>query len=364
MDDLDTPCLLLDYDAMLDNITSTHQFIIRNGKSIRAHVKAHKCSQLAKIQIENGAHGLCTATLSEAEKLFEKGFDNILITRPIVEKNKIQKVIQYVQQGKNIIVVVDSEEIAGIHDEMNSHTSKRLQILLDIDIGFGRTGFKPESVLDIAERIQDKKNLVVCGIQAYHGDVQHIQRFEDRKIQTLECMLVAVEIFSEMKRRGFDCNIFSGGGTGTHAIDIQIKELTELQIGSYLLMDAQYLDVELYNESSLPKLKPALSVLTTVISNNSRDYVTVDAGLKSIYRDSPNPRVISDTDEILDYEWFGDEFGKIMGKVNDDKLRLGTKIKIIPSHCDPTVNLYDKIYLISGDKVLDTYPIDLRGCSQ
>jgi D-serine deaminase-like pyridoxal phosphate-dependent protein len=364
INDLDTPCLLLDYDAMLDNITSTHQFIIGSGKAIRAHVKAHKCSQLAKIQIENGAHGLCTATLSEAEKLFQKGFDNILITRPIVEKNKIQKVIQYVQQGKNIIVVIDSEEIAAIYDEMNSQSSKRLQILLDIDVGFGRTGLLPESVLDIASRIQNKKNLVVHGIQAYHGNVQHIQKYEERKVQTLQSMQYAVEISCELKRRGFECTIFSGGGTGTHAIDVQIEELTELQIGSYLLMDAQYLDVELYSESSSQKLKPALSVLTTVISDNNGNYVTVDAGLKSIYRDSPNPRVISNTDENLNYEWFGDEFGRIIGKVHDDNLRLGTKIKIIPSHCDPTVNLYDIINLISGDKVLDIYPIDLRGCSQ
>lgn len=362
--DLDTPCLLLDYDAMLNNITSTHQFIIRSGKSIRAHVKAHKCSQLAKIQIENGAHGLCTATLSEAEKLFENGFDDILITRPIVEKNKIQKVIQYAQQEKNIIAVVDSEEIAEVYNRMNAHTSKPLQILLDINVGFGRTGFQPESVFDIAERIQDKKNLVVRGIQAYHGDVQHIQRFEDRKIQTLECMQVAADIFNEMKTRGSEWTTFSGGGTGTHAIDLQIKELTELQIGSYLLMDAQYLDVDLYSEASVPKLKPALAVLTSVISANQKNYVTVDAGLKSIYRDSPNPRVIKITDGKLIYDWFGDEFGKIMGNIADTKLKLGTKIKIIPSHCDPTVNLYDKIFLISGDRVVDTYPIDLRGCNQ
>ncbi|NWF90822.1 MAG: alanine racemase [Ignavibacteriaceae bacterium] len=362
--DLDTPCLLLDYDAMLANITNTHTFIINKGKEIRSHVKAHKCSQLAEIQIKNGAHGLCTATLSEAEKLFKKGFDNILITRPIAEKIKIQKVIQLTQESKNIFVVVDNENTAAFIDELNSNSSLPVQIFLDIDVGFGRTGFQPDSVIQTALNIQNKKNLVIKGIQAYHGNVQHIQKYEDRKTQTLSRMQIAADIFCELKKKGFELSIFSGGGTGSHAMDVQIKELTELQIGSYLLMDAQYLEVDLYGESSYPNLKPALFVLSTVISANNKNYFTVDAGLKSIYRDSPNPIVLNETNEQLKYEWFGDEFGKIIAKVDDSNLKLGSKLKIIPSHCDPTINLYDKVYLFSDSKVLDTFEIDLRGCNQ
>lgn len=194
--------------------------------------------------------------------------------------------------------------------------------------------------------------------------MQHIKNFNDRKNQYLECMKPAVDIFNELKRRGFECDVFSGGGTGTHNIDIEIKELTELQVGSYMLMDAQYLDVEFNTERTSFFLSPSLSVLSTVISTNMETHVTIDAGLKSIYRDSPNPIVLNTEGGNSTYEWFGDEHGKINFPRKEKIHKLGSKVRLVPSHCDPTINLYDTIYITSDEKVIDRFPIDLRGCSQ
>lgn len=164
--ELDTPCLLLDYNIMLNNMKQMHEFITKYKKGIRPHVKSHKCSRLAGLQIEHGAKGLCVVNLSEALKLFQTGFDNILITRPIVEMNKMLEVINLVKLGKNVTVVLDNKDLIDVYDEIAGQANIKLKIFLDINVGLGRTGFSPDRVLEASDKIKNKKHICIKGIQA------------------------------------------------------------------------------------------------------------------------------------------------------------------------------------------------------
>ncbi|MCX5878718.1 MAG: DSD1 family PLP-dependent enzyme, partial [Deltaproteobacteria bacterium] len=162
-----------------------------------------------------------------------------------------------------------------------------------------------------------------------------------------------------------ECRIFSGAGTGTHDIDTRIPELTELQAGSYTVMDAEYLAIgSAENPTRFDAFHPALTILTTVVSTNQKGFVTVDAGLKAIYRDGANPIVLSPSQGGMVYDWFGDEYGKISFAQEVDVSPLGSVLELIVSHCDPTINLFDRFYVAQNGKVIDVWEIDLRGRSQ
>jgi D-serine deaminase-like pyridoxal phosphate-dependent protein len=240
-----------------------------------------------------------------------------------------------------------------------------LDVLLDIDVGLGRTGVLPESALEISGQISDSNHLRLRGIQAYAGFVQHIQSYPKRKKASLECMQPAAVLFRKLKEKEPSCTIFSGTGTGTYDIDIQIPELTELQVGSYAVMDAEYLNIAAQDDPvHFSDFRPALTLLTTVVSANHSKFVTVDAGLKSLYQNGGIPFVISPGFTDLRYDWFGDEYGKLTCSDGGSLPQLGTMLELVTSHCDPTINQFDCFYVTRGDKVIDTWPIDLRGKSQ
>jgi D-serine deaminase-like pyridoxal phosphate-dependent protein len=141
--------------------------------------------------------------------------------------------------------------------------------------------------------------------------------------------------------------------------------LTELQAGSYALMDAEYLAIESADGSDAADYHPALTMLTTVVSGPHGRQVTVDAGLKALYRDGGRPRVLTPEYRKLHYDWFGDEYGKLSAPNRTTLLpELGMVLELVVSHCDPTVNLFDRLHITRAGKVVDIWPIDLRGRCQ
>jgi D-serine deaminase-like pyridoxal phosphate-dependent protein len=263
------------------------------------------------------------------------------------------------------MVVVDHPHNARRLDDAMRGRHHSLDVLLDTDVGLGRTGVLPESALELTGRITHSSNLRLKGVQAYAGFVQHIQSYPERKKASLECMQRAAALFRNLKEKEQACTIFSGAGTGTYDIDIQISELTELQVGSYAVMDAEYLNIAAKDDPTrFSDFQPALTLLTTVVSVNHPEFVTVDAGLKSLYRHGGIPFVITPGFTDLRYEWFGDEYGKLIRKDGGDLPQLGTVLELVTSHCDPTINQFDCFYITRGEKVIDQWPIDLRGKSQ
>lgn len=363
--DLETPCLVLDLDVLERNIERMQAEITRAGKKLRPHVKTHKCSALAKKQLEAGAIGVCVAKVSEAEVLVGAGLENILITGPVVTAGKVERLARLLVKTPVLMIVIDHPESAALLDGMLRARNLSMDVLLDIDVGLNRTGVQPAEAHALAEFILSCRNLRLVGIQAYAGHVQHISRYNTRRQTSLQCLQKAVEFFRKLQATVSSCTIFSASGTGTFDIDIDISEVSELQVGSYVCMDTEYLNIG-WEDNGKRRLsfEPALRLLTTVVSANHKGFVTVDAGLKTLYKDGGKPRIITPAYSELEYDWFGDEYGRVINGDRGHLPALNTVLELLTSHCDPTINLFDRYILTRGDSVTGAWSIDLRGCSQ
>jgi len=225
-----------------------------------------------------------------------------------------------------------------------------VDVLVDYDVGDHRTGARSvEQVLEIAEKVERAPSLRLRGMQAYSVVGSHAGGLEERKHVSKEVFARAVEARDAMARRGFSTEILTGGSTGTWAIDTDIPELTELQAGSYVFMDMAYRREGL-------DFAHALTVLATVVSANHEEFVTVDGGYKAFSSDRGyGPEALSLAGSK--HRWGGDEFSYIDVAECARKPHLGEKIEFLPPHIDPTVNLYDRIYVCRGDRVEDVWPL-------
>lgn len=363
--ELDTPCLIIDKNALETNLNTMRLHSEKYQVGIRPHCKTHKCSKLAKLQMEYGAIGVCVAKISEAEVLIENGLSNVLITSPIVAKNKIARLISCIQKCPSIIVVVDNLQNAHDLNAAANSIQTKLNVLIDLDAGIGRTGVNFKNAVDLGAQVHELTGLNLLGLQCYAGNLQHIHSYDERRNKSLEIMQQASNMVKRFRNVGLPCSILTGTGTGTYDIDVNASEVTEIQPGSYTVMDVEYAAIESKDVPAFKAFKHAMTLLTTVISSNRSEHVTVDAGTKSIYFDLNNrPKIISH--KGLEYNWggFGDEHGKIT-PINGAKLpKSGDVIELIVPHCDPTINLFDKFYIIENGIVVDVWDIDLRGKSQ
>lgn len=364
--ELDTPCLVIDKHKLEYNLKRMQEHGIEHHVNLRPHCKTHKCSTLAKLQIEHGAIGISAAKISEAEGLINQGITGVLITSPIVTPYKIERLMGCLKKAPDTLVVVDNPQNLIDLEQAGRRHQQQINVLVDLDPGLGRTGVNPLAALTFAQDIQRMRWLNLCGIQCYAGNLQHIASYDERKAISLQTMQIASDLVTDFKNHGLTCNILTGTGTGTFDIDVASPGVTEIQPGSYTVMDVEYAAIGSKNDRQhFHTFQHAMTLLTTVISSNRMGHVTVDAGTKSIYVDKKHqPQIISHSNLIYDWGGFGDEQGKVFstqgGKlpVNQDVLEL-----IVP-HCDPTINLYDKFYIVSNDIVVDVWPIDLRGASQ
>jgi D-serine deaminase-like pyridoxal phosphate-dependent protein len=362
---LDTPCLVVDEDILDQNIRTMQSFLDSRGKQLRPHGKTHKCSRIAQKQVSAGCVGVCVAKTSEAGVLIENGLRGVLITSPVVTDHKIEKLMACLSRDPELMVVVDNPSNARKLNEAANQAGRRLSVLVDLDPGNGRTGAVFQEGLALGEWVQTLPSLRLRGIQCYAGHVQHIPSFEHRRQASVGWLHRAAEVFRQFQAHGLASEIFTGSGTGTYEIDFQVNELTDLQAGSYTLMDAEYLNIgSSQNPLKFERFPPALTLLTTVISSNHPGFFTVDAGLKALYHHGGTPTILHPDGLGLSYEWWGDEHGRINVPGTQRKFELGEVLELIVSHCDPTVNLFDAFYVTRKGVVTDVWPIDMRGKSQ
>ena len=372
--DLDTPCLVIDLDILDENLEKMQARAGAAGKNLRPHAKTHKCSILAKKQIEKGALGVCVAKVSEAEALIGAGVRGVLVTGAPATDKKAKQVVSLVQTSPDLMITVDhphnidllEKHLSAPDNKSDTKSDLKMDVLVDIDVGTRRTGVPVDRAYELARRVMKSSFLNLKGIQAYAGHVQHIKDYDERKKASMESLKQAAAIFNKLREEEPSCTLFSASGTGSADIDLAVPEQTELQVGSYALMDADYGAIESIESSALCALyRPALTMLTTVVNVSHDTHVTVDAGLKSLYRDGGRPLVVTREYEGLVYDWFGDEYGKLSPGAESGALpRLGEVLELVVSHCDPTVNQFDRFRIIRGDEVIDEWPIDLRGKSQ
>lgn len=356
---LNTPCLVIDKNKLLHNLKYMQDLAKSKNVQVRPHAKTHKCSKIAQLQLDNGACGICVAKVSEALVMAKNGITGTLITSPIVALNKIDILLEIVRFANNTMVVVDNLDNAKQLNEVFKQNNLNLNVLLDIDGGIGRTGVQLPDAITMIKELQKFSNLIFNGIQCYAGHLQHITDVNERRQRSHEVLAKVVAIKNAVIAEGIVCKILTGSGTGSFSIDAEINGITEIQPGSYTVMDQEYNDIEYKEEQFLT----AMTMLSTVISTNHTTHVTVDAGTKALYRVAALPKIISHPH--LEYDWngFGDEHGKVTVIDKNYSLpSLGEVLELTVGHCDPTINLFDKFYITENDIVTDVWDIDARGC--
>lgn len=358
--ELDTPVLVIDKAKLIANLQLMSELAKQKNVLVRPHAKTHKCTKLSKLQIEHGAIGICVTKVSEAYVMAESGIRGILITSPIVTINKINNLIKVLKLAPDTILVLDNIANAIQLDSILKDHNLKLNVLLDINSGIGRTGVEFTQAVDIAIAINQRSNLNFIGIQCYAGHIQHITDLTQRRRLSHAILKKAHAVQQQLLEIGINCKIQTGSGTGTFSIDAELPGVTEIQPGSYCVMDQEYNDIE-YKEI---KFVTAMTMLTTVISANQLNHVTVDAGTKALYRVATPPHIISHDNLTYDWDCFGDEHGKVFCTNADDGIlpTLGEQLELVVAHCDPTINLFDQFYITEKDIVIDIWDIDMRGC--
>jgi len=361
--ELPTPALLVDQDAMESNLEKMAAFYRTKKARLRPHGKTHKCPPLARLQLDRGAVGICAAKVSEAESFVEAGIADVLITSPVVTRDKYERVTALARKSPGVSIVVDQAQGARDLNDAAAAAGVRLSVLVDLNVGSDRTGIAPAApALELARVIRKCPSLRFAGLQAFAGHVLHQRGFEYRKQASLQSLAGAVETRRLLEQDGFEVQALSVGGTGTYNVDCDVEGVTDVQVGSYLFMDVNYRNVGGAGGAVFDDFKPSLLVLATAVSQPVRGLITIDAGYKAFATDHEPPELLDATG--VSYRWAGDEQGILELRAPSRPIKLGDKLLLIASHCDPTVNLYDRFHAFRGERVEEVWPIAARGRSQ
>ena len=361
--DLDTPALVVDLDALEANIETMQRTVGRNGITSRPHAKTHKTPAIAHMQLETGSVGVCVAKIGEAQALFEHGIERLLMTTSNVTPWKIQRAMNLRKWCDTFVQATDTLENARLLDEAATAAGVVADVVVDVDPGGHRTGITPgQPALELAQLVDRLPSLRLRGMLCYDGGSQHVTGFDARQAQTLERLAPAAETFEQFQRSGLSTEIFSGGGTGTYNIDHQTPGMTDVQVGSYVFMDAQYIGIGGVNDTDVySDFQPALTILTTVLNAQYEGLATTDAGAKACTINRPWAIVKGETG--MSYTSGSDEFGTIRYDDPSRTYKVGDKLELIVSHCDPVVNLYDQMYAVRNGIVDAVWEIAARGKS-
>jgi D-serine deaminase-like pyridoxal phosphate-dependent protein len=362
-DDIPTPALLLDADRFERNIARMREHVKVSGKQYRPHAKTHRCPEIARHQVEAGALGVACAKLGEAEVMAGSGVRGLLITTEIVTAAAMFRLVRLLESAPDTMVVVDNPANVDALARAMGARGLTLNVMVDIDVGGRRTGAQPgEPALALGQAITKHKSLRLRGLQGYAGHCAHVMGWAARREASLKAMAPLMETRRLFERSGLPVEIVAGGSTGTHDIDVELDGLTELQSGSYCVMDLDYRRIGGKTGDMLTAFEMALTVSATVVSVPTADRAMVDAGLKAFSTDKPFPPEPVERPGIT-YEFAGDEHGRLTVTDPSRAPKLGERIEFFPPHCDPTFNLYDRVYLVRGQSVESVWEISARGRS-
>ena len=359
--DIQTPCLILDLDALERNIKKMGDYAKAHGMRHRVHGKMHKSVDVAKLQERlGGSVGVCCQKVSEAEVFVRGGIKDVLVSNQVRDPAKIDRLARLPKLGSRIIVCVDDiDNVAELSAAAQKHGTT-LECFIEIDCGAGRCGVTTsEAVVKIAKAIEAAPGLKFTGIQAYQGAMQHIDKYEDRKAKLDTAIAMVKDAVEALKVAGLEPELVSGGGTGSYYFESNSGVYNELQCGSYAFMDADYgriLDKD-GNRIDHGEWENALFILTSVMSHVKADKAICDAGLKAQSVDSGLPFVYGRDD--VKYIKCSDEHGVIEDP--QGVLKVNDKLKLVPGHCDPTCNVHDWYVGVRNGKVEALWPVSARG---
>ena len=358
---LNTPVLVLDVEALDRNIVAMADLVASHGIGLRPHAKTHKSVDIARRQVAAGALGCCCAKIGEAEVLAHGGIEGLLITSPIAAPAAIVRLAGLAGRSPGLMAVVDDPTVAASIERLLAAEGTTLGVVIDIDPGIRRTGVaSADAAVALAEVIAASPHLDYRGVQFYCGMQQHIEDFAGRRTAIEERTAYLQTVIAALTDAGFAPAIVTGSGTGSHRIDLDLGVFTELQAGSYVFMDRQYLDCDL-SGSGVPPFEASLMVDARVVSANHEALVTIDAGFKSLSTDGGKASVVRGAPADAIFAFMGDEHAALIAPDIGVTLRPGDAVSLIVPHCDPTVNLYDNFHVVRGDTLLAIWPVSARG---
>jgi 3-hydroxy-D-aspartate aldolase len=304
-----------------------------------------------------GACGVCCQKVSEAEALVSAGIRDVLVSNQVVAPKKIERLAALATRARVLVCVDD----LGNVDDLSAAAVKygvTLECLVEIDVGAGRCGVAPgEPAVALARRIADRPGLTFAGLQAYQGKAQHVREHGERRALIQQAVDDTKRTVDLLKAEGLRCDIVAGAGTGSFEMEGASGVYNELQCGSYVFMDADYQRVRDSGDRPISEFENSLFILTSVMSKAKRDVAICDAGLKAQSVDSGMPVVFGRSD--VEYLKASDEHGVIADPGN--VLKLNDRLKLIPGHCDPTVNVYDWLVGVRNGRVEALWPVTARG---
>jgi D-serine deaminase-like pyridoxal phosphate-dependent protein len=352
---ISTPALVIDHAALVANIAHMAQTAEDHSVALRPHAKTHKCPDIALMQLRAGAAGIACATVLEAEALAQAGVTGLLVTSPVVGPDKAMRLARLNRISPMAVVVDHAAQLEGLRAVL-SDDDPPLGILVDVDLGQARTGVATlQDGHALARAAARDPRFAFCGLQGYAGHVQHIFDPAERRTAAHDAVALLRTMASVLEADGVPCPIVSGSGTGAHGYDLA-GPYTELQVGSYVFMDADYGRVRQDDGSPLP-FTPALFVLATVVSANRDGQVTVDAGTKALAVNGPPPAHFIGLPAGASYAFSGDEHGAIRLPPGAPPPAIGTRVLIGATHCDPTVNLHAEYHAVHPDGSVTVMPI-------
>jgi 3-hydroxy-D-aspartate aldolase len=361
IDEIQTPCLVLDLDALERNIRRMGEYARSHGMCHRSHGKMHKSVDVQRLQQRlGGAVGVCCQKVSEAEVFARGGIVDILVTNQVRDPAKIERLARLPLLGARIIVCVD--DLANV-DALSAAAVRHgvtLECLVEIDCGAGRCGVsEPAAAVAIAAAIAAAPGLAFTGLQAYQGAMQHIDSWTERKAKLDIAIALTRQVVEALRAEGLEPALVSGGGTGSYPFETASGVWNELQCGSYAFMDADYGRIK--NAAGLrideSEFEHALFILTSIMSHAKPHLAVCDAGLKALSVDSGLPVVFGRGD--VKYIKCSDEHGVI--EDTRGVLAINEKLKLVPGHCDPTCNLHDWYVGIRNGGVEALWPVSARG---
>jgi 3-hydroxy-D-aspartate aldolase len=358
-DEIDTPALVLDLDAFEHNLDRMAALLAPTQTKLRAHAKTHKSTVVAHQQIARGAVGQCVQKVGEAEALAWGGVADILVSNEVVGAGKLARLAALNHIAQVAVCVDDASQVAAI-EAAAADAGVRISVLVEIDVGAARCGVAPgPEAVTLAKQIAASRHLMFGGLQAYHGSAQHKRTHEERRAAIAFAVEGSRRTVEQLRQQGLECPIVGGAGTGSFEHESHSGVYTEIQAGSYVFMDADYARNLDASGAPVSTFRHALFVYATVMSASRPGIAVLDAGHKAVPTDSGFPTIWQRPE--IRYVSASDEHGKLEFASETTAPKLGEKLRLVPGHCDPTVDRYDWYVGVRNGRVECLWPVSARG---
>ena len=346
--DLETPALLVDLNVMEANLERMAAWFRTGPARLRPHFKNHKCPDLAARQIDAGAIGMTCATLREAECLVHHGVRSVLLANEIVDGSKIRRFVELAGRA-DVIVCIDNEKIAADLAQAGRNRGVEISVLVDVDVGLRRCGVPPgEPTIRLAQAAISL-GLRFRGLMGYEGQVLRMQPGPEKEQAVAAALSPLMETKDYLERQGVPVEIVSGGGTGTYSISGRYPGMTEIQAGSYLLMDTEY-------QTCCTDFDLALTVLTTVLSKTEGERIVVDTGVKALSCERGLPAVKNMPGIVT--RRLTAEHGILALEGSSPAVEIGDRIEMWVRYSDGTMNLHDRLYGVRSGEVEQVFRVE------